>query len=74
MLPRLRAEESLTASQRIAVGTGSLKTGDARAVLDGWRAATTSGRRIRGAKPSREDLRAIGIGVRLAPKKADTAS
>lgn len=63
MLPRLTAEDSLLAAQRVAVGSGSLKPHDARAIADSW--ARHLQKRMKAARPTREDLAAIGIGVRV---------
>jgi hypothetical protein len=62
MMPRLQAEEALLAVQVTALGTGSLKPGDARAVRD--RLARAAGRRARAHRATPEGLAAMGIGFR----------
>lgn len=63
MLPRLRAEESLIESQRMAVGTGTSK--DPRAIVTGW-VEQAGVPRTKPVKATTQDLRAIGIGMRGA--------
>lgn len=37
MLPRLSAEESFQAMERVAIGTGSLKEDTSTQIMNGWR-------------------------------------
>lgn len=72
-LPRLSAEESLMAAQRIAVGTGSLQKGDGRRIAEGWQRMAAQHRPV--VRPTDEAMYAaqmagLGIGVRKV-KKAD---
>lgn len=72
-LPRLAAEESLMAAQRIAVGTGSLKKGEGRRIAEGWQRMADHHRPL--VKPAdeamyRAQMAGLGIGVRKV-KKAD---
>ena len=63
MLPRLDAEEALSAINNIALGTGSVKSEDAkRAMRDLEKRAGGGARHVRRAGPA--DLAAMGIGVR----------
>jgi hypothetical protein len=67
MMPRLQAEESLSAVERTAIGSGSLKTSDAHAITRRW-ARTASGReQIERLSPA--GLQAIGIGYQIVPKE-----
>jgi len=71
MLPRLEAEERRAAVSTIAVGTGSVKKADAdRFMRDLERAAKggEKGTRVQ----TIDDLRRLGLPVKLTPKrKAD---
>jgi hypothetical protein len=68
LLPRLQAEESLLASQRTAVGSGSLKREQARAVTGGWSRLVDAG--VTPARPaSRHELGGSGIGYREVPRR-----
>lgn len=67
-LPRLTAEESLLAAERVAVGTGSLRRGQARRVAQAWQRATdqqTPRVRARGAAEYAAQMAGMGIGVKL---------
>jgi hypothetical protein len=67
MLPRLRAEESMLAAERIAVGTGSLKSSVARSIRRGWERQRTGegAEAARAARATPAALGAIGIGYRV---------
>ena len=69
MLPRLDAEESITAANRVALGTGSMSDDDARSVSRLWSAATAPPEPLI-VKPTPEALSALGIPVRRIPKGA----
>lgn len=67
-LPRLTAEESLVAAERIAVGTGSLRKGQGKQIAGQWQRATGQTRQV--LKPSskeayRAQMAMAGIGVKL---------
>lgn len=62
MLPRLEAEESLLAADRVAMGTGSMKKESADATWKRW--ATATGHGADAAKPRPTALAAHGIPVR----------
>jgi hypothetical protein len=66
---RLEAEASFLAVQRVAVGTGSLSRDDSRAITQRWQKRLSRARQ-RAIKATTRDLQAIGIGRRMAPKKA----
>jgi hypothetical protein len=67
MLPRLQAEEALLVVQATALGTGSLKPGEARQVRD--RLVRAAGhRRAPAQRMTPEGLAAIGIGFREVPR------
>lgn len=69
MMPQLQAEESLLAFQRTAVGSGSLAKDDAQAILRGWeRQAFPERPHAVVRNPSRDELRAMGVGVRVVKK------
>lgn len=72
-LPRINAEESLIAAERIAVGSATLKKGTARQITDGWRREAHQRRvvlRPQGREMYRAQMAAMGIGVKTV-KKAD---
>lgn len=66
MMPRLEAEESLQAVVVAAMGGGLLAKDDAARIRVAWETAANGGRR-RALKPTPDDLRAAGIGVRVVP-------
>jgi hypothetical protein len=66
MLPRLSAEESIRATNQIAVGTGNLEKDARRQLVATWSQQSQSNRRP--VKASVQQLGAIGIGVRVARK------
>jgi hypothetical protein len=72
MLPRLEAEESILATHRTAVGSGTMDSGRAHAMSNGW-ARTAQGKGGAGIQPKRKrspsELSAIGIGYRGKPKR-----
>ena len=73
MLPRLQAEESLLTSQRIAVGTGSMKSADSRQITSGWiRAMRNQGTSMAPGPSSKASIRAFcangGMGYVRTPK------
>lgn len=67
MLPRLEAEESLVTVERLAVGTGSLKTAVRSRILDSWAKAARPLAVQRPTDPAtrRALAAAAGIGVRV---------
>jgi hypothetical protein len=69
MLPRLEAEESLLATQRTAVGTGSLSKDDRQAVVRRWarQVDIPATQAVRTKDPGA--LAAMGIGLRQARRK-----
>lgn len=50
-IPRLRAEESLIAATRVALGSGTLKRADASAVHRAWSQQAHEGRRRVAPRP-----------------------
>lgn len=70
MLPRLEAEESLVAAERIAVGTGSMTKDGRDQVIDAWRTAAQIRiiRRPRDRVTHGAQLASVGIGLHVAPK------
>lgn len=66
MQPRLQAEESITAANRIAKGTGSLKDKDAAALAREWAEAAQPN--AQKAKPDAGLLMAAGFGFRRIKK------
>jgi len=70
MLPRLQAEESLLTARRVAVGSGSMSSKDARSTQADWlRTIEPHTARAR-QKASPADLAAMGIGYHIVPAKA----
>jgi hypothetical protein len=70
MLPRLEADESLAAVQRTAAGSGAMKQGAQRELVQAW-ARLAKGEAGHGAgrpAPSPAALAGIGIGVRRRSK------
>lgn len=69
MLPRLEAEESLLASTRARVGSGMLAAEDAQKVTRAWARVASAGApgNVRGARPSPDQLAAMGIDVTILP-------
>lgn len=73
-LPRLSAEESLMAANRVAVGSGSLKKGVGQRIAQGWqRAAGRSAPALRPKGPAEyaAHMAALGIGVKKERKASD---
>lgn len=67
-LPRLTAEESLLASERVAVGSGSLKRFVARRIQSGWiRQADQRRPTMRASGPAeyRAQMAAVGVALKL---------
>src|SRR5688500_3605156 len=67
-LPRISAEESLQAAERIAVGSGTLKRGVDRRISDGWTRQAGQRRlviRPKSAQMYQAQMSALGIGVKL---------
>lgn len=67
-LPRLTAEESLQAAERMAVGSGSLKKGKGKQIAGQWQRATGQTRQV--LRPSSKEayvaqMAMSGIGVKL---------
>lgn len=71
MLPRLEAEESIVAAERMAVGSGSMKPAPRRDVVAGWRRAAKvdAARRATDPEGHRALAAAAGIGVRVVSRK-----
>lgn len=73
-LPRVLARESMRLAQAIAVGTGSIRTEDRRAVLSDWERASSAGQPVLRAT-TREGHEAVtasmGIGVKLVPRETN---
>lgn len=69
MMPRLLAEESLRAAERVAVGTGSLKPGAGARVLSRWRRESRPAGTTKARSP--EMLAAMGVKVRVVPRRAE---
>lgn len=69
-LPRLEAEESLLAAERIAVGSATLKPAPRDAVVAAWReqAEVRIVRRPKDRAAHGAQLAAAGIGIRVVPK------
>jgi hypothetical protein len=70
-LPRLSAEESLLAANRIAVGTGSLRKGEGRRIAAGWQRAM--GQRVPSVRPKgpgeyAAHMAGLGIGIKRVKK------
>jgi hypothetical protein len=70
-LPRITAEESLQAAERVAVGSGSLKKGVGSRIASGWQRQADQ-KRIAIRSTSREmyhaQMAGLGIGVKKVPK------
>lgn len=67
MLPRLIAEESLLTSERVAVGSGSLKRGQGRQIAQGWMRQTDRPRdviRPKSKEMYHAQMAMAGIGVK----------
>ncbi|SCW61830.1 hypothetical protein SAMN02927924_01701 [Sphingobium faniae] len=67
MLPRLHAQEQLSAIETVGLGSGSYEAHDSRAMLERLRQAANEGqegRRVR--KADHAQLAAMGIGVKVA--------
>lgn len=68
MLPRLQAEEALTARTAVALGTGSYERSDAREITDTWLQQAQAPRAGRGRPApaaSPEALSGVGIGYQV---------
>jgi hypothetical protein len=73
-MPRLSAEESLLAAERVAVGSGSLRKGVGRRIADGWRRRAQTQRMIlRPTSRAQWEAQAagVGVGVKRVPKVSD---
>lgn len=69
MLPQLRAEESLEAATRVAVGSGTAGE-EAREIMRAWNDAADDGRPPRNFQKATPDaLAAMGIKVTRVPKQ-----
>lgn len=64
-IPRLQAEESLMRASEIAVGTGSLKKGEARRIVDAWQKTAGSARRsaIKPKSAAEMQMRLASLGI-----------
>ncbi len=67
MMPRLEAAEMLNTSTAVALGTGSLKKGDASRARSRLMREANKGMSRRAAKASPEVFRMMGIGVEVVP-------
>ena len=72
MLPRLLCEESLTETNRIAIGTGSVSASAARRVASRWEATANGQPHVRRGDPT--TTMPFGIGVTLVPATPKEAS
>jgi hypothetical protein len=68
MMPRLMAEESLLASARVAIGSGTADKDDARRIRKAWDHAANGDRPTPAVKATPRDLMAMGIGVRTVKR------
>lgn len=68
MLPRLTAEESIMASNRMLVGSGAASPEDARAMHRDWSRDATPPRQQSKAKATPKDLSAIGIDYQVVER------
>jgi hypothetical protein len=64
-IPALTAEESLVASERVALGSGSLDKHDARQLRRAWRETAFGRVRVTPQKAAPADLAALGIGYHV---------
>jgi hypothetical protein len=62
MLPRLQAEETMTAMTAVALGTGSLGKSDASSVFASLSKAASGGKRPRAKPATAHQLAMMGIG------------
>jgi hypothetical protein len=70
-LPRISAEESLQAAERVAVGSGTLKKGVGRRIADGWQKQAGKSRPVMRPKSKemyQAQMAGLGIGVKSVPK------
>ncbi|MBC2858725.1 hypothetical protein [Stappia sp. 28M-7] len=67
MLPRLQAEERLVGIDTVALGSGQVKSADARSAMRDLERAANGGRRRRAVKASPQQLAAMGIAVIEVP-------
>jgi hypothetical protein len=63
MIPVLTAEESLLSASRIALGSGTMKRGDARALQRAWERQTGRAKRDRRRVADPSAMGALGIAV-----------
>jgi len=73
-LPRLSAEESLLAANRIAVGSGTLKKGEGRRIASSWQRLVGEQRvTVRSTGPAEyaAHMAALGIGVKKERRATD---
>jgi hypothetical protein len=64
-IPALTAEESLVASERVALGSGSLDRHDAKQLRRDWRETAFGRVRVKAQKVAPADLAALGIGYHV---------
>lgn len=64
MIPRIQASETLDAATAAALGSGSLKKGDARRITSSLERRANAGQ-SRANKPDAAMLAAMGIGVEI---------
>ena len=73
MQPQLQATENLRVAQIIGVGTGSLKKGESRKVLNQWnRQAGGISSRMKSGKPGSQGLKdtMAGVGIKVVTVKS----
>jgi len=74
MLPQLIAEESIQASNRVALGSGTLAKNDARQLIARWQRGATGGSDPKPLAPraTPEMLSALGIGYHVVESQTAT--
>jgi len=71
MIPVLRAEEAMAAANQIAVGSGVMRSEDRQRVVSSWERAARAGRPEPRIRPTPDQLRQLGIGVKVAKKTSE---
>jgi hypothetical protein len=73
MMPRLEAQESLTETMRISVGSGRIAQRDRRKILSGWERQAADPRDRPKPRGFLQQLQDAGVPiVRVRKKKAET--
>lgn len=71
-MPRLVAEDSLRAAERIAVGSGTLKKGVGKRIADGWQKQAGQGRPVvRPKSPEMYEAQMAGLGIGVKKVKVE---